>query len=219
MRAGSERDALLVRNQQGILPAFWALGADFRPSYSGWPIVSEWDILEAINVLPTVYSTLHCGYAPGGPYNEYNGIGNGGVAWTGCDWHILGFEVDRRAAAEENVEKRMEKKHCRGISMARKPLKYLGLDSMTRLHGSQSHTRATSCCLMLPWVGIGRVSLTLPLWTARLSRWRSIMFVSGTLTEGQRVVDLTVSLCHYQSLLRGELALSLARRCFMWLHV
>lgn len=89
--------------QQGIWPAFWALGADFRPSYSGWPNVSEWDFLEVVNGLPTMYSTLHCGYAPGGPCNEYNGIGNGGVAWTGCDWHTVGFQVDRSAAAGKYV--------------------------------------------------------------------------------------------------------------------
>jgi beta-glucanase (GH16 family) len=91
--------------QQGIWPAFWALGADFRPSYTGWPAVSEWDFLEVVNGLPTVYSTIHCGYAPGGPCNEYNGIGNGGVDWSGCDWHTIGFEVDRCAVAGKDKKK------------------------------------------------------------------------------------------------------------------
>lgn len=89
--------------QQGIWPAFWALGADFRPDYTGWPAVSEWDFLEVVNGLPTVYNTLHCGYAPGGPCNEYNGLGNGGVEWSGCDWHTIGFEVDRSVAAYQEA--------------------------------------------------------------------------------------------------------------------
>ncbi|KAF7596095.1 hypothetical protein BBP40_003357 [Aspergillus hancockii] len=85
------------RKQQGIWPAFWALGVDFRRNHTDWPAASEWDIAEVVNGMPTVYSTLHCGTSPGGPCDESNGIGNGGVEWTGCEWHILGFEVDRKA--------------------------------------------------------------------------------------------------------------------------
>ena len=48
-----------------------------------------------MNSLLTIYSILHCGYTPGGPYNKYNGLRDGGVDWTGCNWHIIGFEVDR----------------------------------------------------------------------------------------------------------------------------
>ncbi|KAF7592474.1 hypothetical protein BBP40_000209 [Aspergillus hancockii] len=96
--------------QKGIWPAFWALGADYRPSYTGWPAVSEWDLLEVVNGLPTVYNTLHCGYAPGGPCGEYNGLGNGGVKWTGCDWYTIGFEVNRWLAAGEGEKRNAWKK-------------------------------------------------------------------------------------------------------------
>lgn len=85
--------------QQGIWPAFWALGAEFRGNYTNWPAASEWDFMEVVNGLPKMYSTLHCGSAPGGPCNEYNGLGSGGVEWSGCEWHTVGFEVDRCASA------------------------------------------------------------------------------------------------------------------------
>ena len=81
--------------QQGIWPAFWALGSDFRGNYTNWPAATEWDFLEVVNGQPTMYSTIHCGYAPGGPCNEYNGIGDGGVSFSMGQWHTIGFEVDR----------------------------------------------------------------------------------------------------------------------------
>ncbi|KAL4778564.1 concanavalin A-like lectin/glucanase domain-containing protein [Aspergillus varians] len=83
--------------QQGIWPAFWALGQSFRLDPTLWPMASEWDFVEVINGQPVVYSTLHCGRdrGAGGPCGEYNGLGNGGVRWSGCNWHAVGFEVDR----------------------------------------------------------------------------------------------------------------------------
>ncbi|KAL3417339.1 endo-1,3-beta-glucanase [Phlyctema vagabunda] len=81
--------------QQGIWPAFWALGESFRGNYTNWPAASEWDILEVLNGLPTIYSTIHCGVAPGGPCNEYNGLGNGGVDFSFGAYHTIGFGVDR----------------------------------------------------------------------------------------------------------------------------
>lgn len=84
--------------QKGIWPAFWALGEDFRSNHSAWPSASEWDLLEVVNGLPRAYNTLHCGVAPGGPCNEFTGLGSGGkLAWTGGQWHTVGFEVDRSA--------------------------------------------------------------------------------------------------------------------------
>lgn len=83
--------------QQGIWPAFWALGSDFRGNYTNWPMVTEWDILEVINGGDAMYSTVHCGIAPGGPCNEYNGIGDagdGGVEFSRGAWHTVGFMVD-----------------------------------------------------------------------------------------------------------------------------
>jgi hypothetical protein len=81
--------------QQGIWPAFWALGSDFRGNYTNWPAVSEWDILEVVSGTDLMYSTAHCGYAPGGPCDEYNGLGNGGIAFSHGVWHTIGFMVDR----------------------------------------------------------------------------------------------------------------------------
>jgi len=43
-----------------------------------------------------MYSTIHCGTAPDGLCDEYNGIGNAGkTAFSRGDWHIVGFMVDR----------------------------------------------------------------------------------------------------------------------------
>ncbi|KAL4967391.1 glycoside hydrolase family 16 protein [Aspergillus stella-maris] len=87
--------------QAGIWPAFWALGETFRADPTHWPMASEWDLVEVINGQPTVYNTLHCGRetGEGGPCNEYTGLGSGGVAWNGCDWHVVGFEVDRSGSS------------------------------------------------------------------------------------------------------------------------
>lgn len=95
VEAGIKLDGAPASQQQGIWPAFWALGAEFRGNYTNWPSCSEWDIMENLNGQSTVYSTLHCGTAPGGPCNEYNGIGNGGVSFSRSGFHIYGFQVDR----------------------------------------------------------------------------------------------------------------------------
>lgn len=42
--------------------------------------------------------------------DEYNGIGNGGVARTGCDWHTIDFQVDCRRNAGTCVGKDSWKK-------------------------------------------------------------------------------------------------------------
>lgn len=83
-----------VAQQQGIWPAFWALGTAFRSNYTDWPAVTEWDFLETFNGLPTIFTTVHCGVAPGGPCKEYDGIGKRNNMTRG-EWHEIGFEVDR----------------------------------------------------------------------------------------------------------------------------
>ncbi|KAL2811803.1 concanavalin A-like lectin/glucanase domain-containing protein [Aspergillus granulosus] len=86
--------------QSGIWPAFWALGESFRNDPTHWPMASEWDFVEVINGEPMVYNNLHCGVdrEQGGPCNEFTGLTNGGVSWKGCEWHTVGFEVDRDGA-------------------------------------------------------------------------------------------------------------------------
>lgn len=59
----------------GYWPAFWMLGDAFRGNYLNWPGIGEIDIMESVNGRPTLFSTLHCGVAPGGPCNEFSGIG------------------------------------------------------------------------------------------------------------------------------------------------
>lgn len=82
--------------QQGIWPGFWSIGSAFRGNYNNWPAVGEWDFLESINGLPSMWATVHCGTAPGGPCNEYDGIGNGGsTSFSRGVFHVVGFLVDR----------------------------------------------------------------------------------------------------------------------------
>ncbi|TAQ83059.1 hypothetical protein B7494_g8617 [Chlorociboria aeruginascens] len=82
-------------HQQGICPAFWATGSRFRGNYSNWPSVAEWDILEVLGGNNLAYSTVHCGYSPGGPCRESAGIGSPGTTFTRGDFHTVGFMVDR----------------------------------------------------------------------------------------------------------------------------
>lgn len=49
----------------GYWPAFWMLGSPFRGNYHNWPAIGEFDIMESINGINTVYGTLHCGTSPG----------------------------------------------------------------------------------------------------------------------------------------------------------
>lgn len=92
MRLGANSPA----QQGGIWPAFWSLGAKYRTDRTTWPWVGEWDFLETVNGQAKMYSSVHCGTAPGGFCNEYNGIGNGGkTGFSRGAWHIVGFMVDR----------------------------------------------------------------------------------------------------------------------------
>lgn len=84
-----------LEKQQGIWPAFWTLGSSFRGNYTNWPMATEWDLLEVISGQSKMFSTIHCGFAPGGPCNEYNGLGNGGVPFSRGIFHTVGFMVDR----------------------------------------------------------------------------------------------------------------------------
>jgi beta-glucanase (GH16 family) len=76
---------------QGIWPAFWALGAPFRPSHTDWPDAGELDVMENIDGQSTVHGTLHCGTDPGGPCNETSGLG--GSADLGAPGGSAGFHT------------------------------------------------------------------------------------------------------------------------------
>ncbi|UVS81547.1 Glucan endo-1,3-beta-glucosidase A1 precursor [Actinokineospora sp. UTMC 2448] len=81
----------------GYWPAFWALGAPYRGNYWNWPGIGEFDVMENVNGLNTVWGVLHCGVAPGGPCNEFSGLG-GSRACPGATcqsaFHTYRFEWD-----------------------------------------------------------------------------------------------------------------------------
>jgi hypothetical protein len=72
------------------------LGDAFRGNYLNWPGIGEIDIMENINGRPTTFATLHCGVAPGGPCNEFSGIGKTADNATLQDsFHTYAMELDR----------------------------------------------------------------------------------------------------------------------------
>jgi beta-glucanase (GH16 family) len=102
VQASIQQPNVTTANGLGYWPGFWMLGAGLRTGGT-WPDIGEIDIMEDVNGLSKVYSTLHCGVAPGGPCNEYNGIGSGPVACNGCQtgFHTYAVDVDRSKAPEE----------------------------------------------------------------------------------------------------------------------
>ena len=84
----------------GYWPAFWALGSPYRGQYWNWPAIGEYDIMENVNGLPDVHGVLHCGVAPGGPCNEFNGIGGTTTCGGSCQggFHTYAFEWDDSGA-------------------------------------------------------------------------------------------------------------------------
>jgi hypothetical protein len=88
----------------GYWPAFWSLGAAARPAgATNWPGVGEIDMMEDINGLSSEFATLHCGVAPGGPCNEFTGLGSGQRACGGCQtgFHTYAMEYDRSVSPEQ----------------------------------------------------------------------------------------------------------------------
>ncbi|GAA3636655.1 glycoside hydrolase family 16 protein [Kineosporia mesophila] len=89
---------------QGIWPAFWSLGDAFRGNYTNWPGVGEIDVMENVNGVNTGYGTLHCGVAPGGPCNEYNGLGGSKSGFSPTlqgGFHTYAVELDRSTSPEQ----------------------------------------------------------------------------------------------------------------------
>jgi hypothetical protein len=80
------------------------LGAAARPvGATNWPSIGEWDVMEDINGRSSVFGTLHCGVAPGGPCNEFTGLGSGEHACPGCQtgFHTYAVEYDRSVSPEQ----------------------------------------------------------------------------------------------------------------------
>jgi hypothetical protein len=92
-----------VPNGMGYWPAFWALGSAFRGTYTNWPSVGEMDVMEDVNGRSQTAGTLHCGTAPNGNCNEYNGRGSGLATCIGCQtgYHEYSVVYDRTKTDEE----------------------------------------------------------------------------------------------------------------------
>ncbi|GLZ32145.1 endo-1,3-beta-glucanase [Lentzea sp. NBRC 105346] len=81
----------------GYWPAFWALGSPYRGNYWNWPSIGEFDIMENVNGINSVWGVLHCGVNPGGPCNETSGIAsNRPCPGSSCQsaFHTYRFEWD-----------------------------------------------------------------------------------------------------------------------------
>lgn len=90
-------------NGMGYWPAFWMLGAGDRNNTASWPAVGETDIMEDVNARSEEAATLHCGVAPGGPCNEFNGFGSGLATCPGCQtgYHTYTEIIDRTLSDEQ----------------------------------------------------------------------------------------------------------------------
>ncbi|TDO45353.1 beta-glucanase (GH16 family) [Kribbella sp. VKM Ac-2527] len=81
----------------GYWPAFWALGGPYRGNYWNWPGIGEFDIMENVNGINSVWAVLHCGVNPGGPCNETSGLANSRACpGSSCQsaFHTYRFEWD-----------------------------------------------------------------------------------------------------------------------------
>ncbi|CCH28606.1 carbohydrate-binding protein [Actinosynnema sp. NPDC047251] len=88
----------------GYWPAFWALGSPYRGNYWNWPGIGEFDIMENVNGLNSVWGVLHCGVNPGGPCDETSGIGNSRACpGASCQsaFHTYRFEWDESVSPQQ----------------------------------------------------------------------------------------------------------------------
>ncbi|WP_328471242.1 discoidin domain-containing protein [Actinoplanes sp. NBC_00393] len=92
-----------VANAAGYWPGFRATGAAYRGNFTNWPGVGETDIMTNANGRNQLSQTLHCGTAPGGPCNEYDGRSSGFASCTGCQtgFHEYTQVIDRTKTDEE----------------------------------------------------------------------------------------------------------------------
>lgn len=88
----------------GYWPAFWALGTPYRGNYWNWPGIGEFDIMENVNGINSVWGVLHCGVSPGGPCNETTGLGaSRACPGSTCQeaFHTYRFEWDRSVSPNQ----------------------------------------------------------------------------------------------------------------------
>jgi beta-glucanase (GH16 family) len=88
----------------GYWPAFWALGAPYRGNYQNWPSIGEFDVMENVNGINSVWGVLHCGVNPGGPCNETNGLGaSRACPGSSCQsaFHTYRFEWDASVSPQQ----------------------------------------------------------------------------------------------------------------------
>lgn len=88
----------------GYWPAFWALGSPYRGNWWNWPGIGEFDIMENVNGINSVWAVLHCGVNPGGPCNETSGIAaNRACPGSPCqgNMHTYRFEWDTSISPNE----------------------------------------------------------------------------------------------------------------------
>jgi hypothetical protein len=90
-------------NGLGYWPKFFTLGAGYRASPGNWPAVGETDIMEDVNGRSQSSETLHCGTAPGGYCNEYDGRTSGLATCPGCQtgYHTYSEIIDRTTTDEQ----------------------------------------------------------------------------------------------------------------------
>ncbi|MEK8171546.1 family 16 glycosylhydrolase [Streptomyces sp. M19] len=89
----------------GYWPAFWAMGADARPTgATNWPSIGELDIMEDVNGLSQHSTTFHCGEWAG-ECNDPDGISSDLQPCDGCqtDFHTYSVIVDRTDASAEQL--------------------------------------------------------------------------------------------------------------------
>ncbi|MGP4114723.1 glycoside hydrolase family 16 protein [Streptomyces sp. 4N509B] len=88
----------------GYWPAFWALGSPYRGNYWNWPAIGEFDIMENVNGINSVWGVLHCGVNPGGDCHETNGLGASRTCpGASCQsaFHTYRFEWDRSVSPQQ----------------------------------------------------------------------------------------------------------------------
>ncbi|WNF00796.1 glycoside hydrolase family 16 protein [Streptomyces luomodiensis] len=89
----------------GVWPAFWAMGADARPTgATNWPGIGELDIMEDVNGLSKHSHTFHCDEWAG-ECNDPDGISSDLLPCDTCqtEYHTYSVIVDRTDTSAEQL--------------------------------------------------------------------------------------------------------------------